>query len=75
MYLAELALEMARFALNPGATLLVKVFQGAGFDAYRKQLQASFKVVKSRKPGASRPRSRETYLLAAGFKGDLSHGF
>jgi len=72
MYLAELALEMAKSALKPGGTLLVKVFQGAGFDAYRKQLQSSFKVVKSRKPGASRPRSRENYLLAAGFKGGLS---
>ena len=67
MYLAELALEMARSALKPGACFLVKVFQGAGFEEYRKELQTSFAVVKSRKPGASRARSREIYLFAAGF--------
>ena len=75
MYLAELALEMAESILKPGATLLVKVFQGAGFDAYRKQLQSRFKVVKSRKPGASRPRSRENYLLATSFMSGPSQVF
>ncbi|MDP6651252.1 MAG: 23S rRNA (uridine(2552)-2'-O)-methyltransferase RlmE, partial [Gammaproteobacteria bacterium] len=75
MYLAELALEMAESVLKPGATFLVKVFQGAGFDAYRKQLQSRFKVVKSRKPGASRPRSRENYLLATSFMSGPSQVF
>jgi len=68
MYLAELALELAQSVLKPGAYLLVKVFQGAGFDAYRRQLQGCFESVKSRKPGASRARSREVYLLGSGFE-------
>ena len=69
MYLAELALDLARTILRPGAYLLVKVFQGEGFPEYQKELRASFTSVKVRKPKASRARSREIYLLAAGFKG------
>jgi 23S rRNA (uridine2552-2'-O)-methyltransferase len=68
MYLAELALELAQAILKPGASFLVKVFHGEGYDAYLKQLQAGFNSVKSRKPGASRARSREVYLLARGFQ-------
>jgi 23S rRNA (uridine2552-2'-O)-methyltransferase len=68
MYLAELALDLARTILRPGAYLLVKVFQGEGFAEYQKDLRASFESVKVRKPKASRARSREIYLLAAGFK-------
>ena len=47
---------------------LVKVFQGEGYEEYRKALLQSFTVIKSRKPEASRARSREVYLLATGFK-------
>ena len=68
MYLAELALDLARTILVPGAYLVVKVFQGEGFTEYQKELRASFDSVKVRKPKASRARSREIYLLAAGFK-------
>ena len=69
MYLVELALELARETLSPGGNLLVKVFQGEGFDSYLKELRNSFKRVVTRKPGASRARSREVYLLAEGFRG------
>ncbi|MEQ8409271.1 MAG: 23S rRNA (uridine(2552)-2'-O)-methyltransferase RlmE [Gammaproteobacteria bacterium] len=69
MYLAELALDMARSILKPDAYFLVKVFQGEGFGEYRRQMQESFTQIKTRKPGASRQRSPEQYLLAAGFKG------
>ncbi|MCB1733842.1 MAG: 23S rRNA (uridine(2552)-2'-O)-methyltransferase RlmE [Gammaproteobacteria bacterium] len=68
MYLAELALELAREVLKPGGDLLVKVFQGAGFEALRRDMQAVFGSLASRKPKASRPRSREVYLLARNFK-------
>lgn len=69
MYLAELALDLARTILKPEAYLLVKVFQGEGIEAYQRQLKEVFKTVKVRKPKASRARSREVYLLAAGFMG------
>ena len=69
MYLAELALEMAKTSLKPGAGLLVKVFQGSGLEAFQQQLKTTFSTVKVRKPKASRPRSRENYLFANGFRG------
>ena len=67
-YLCELALDLARQALKPGGSLLVKLFQGEGFEAYNKELKSSFSKVVMRKPKASRPRSREIYALATGFK-------
>lgn len=67
MYLAELALEFARGHLNPGGTLLVKAFQGEGFDELLRGLRGAFTRVASRKPRASRPKSREVYLVATGF--------
>jgi len=69
MYLVELALELARETLSPGGRFLAKVFQGEGFDAYLKELRGSFNKVVTRKPDASRARSREVYFLAEGFRG------
>ncbi|APE31007.1 23S rRNA methyltransferase [Halomonas aestuarii] len=69
MYLVELALDLARQTLSPGGTFLAKVFQGEGFDEFLKELRGSFKRVVTRKPEASRARSREVYLLAEGFRG------
>ena len=69
MYLAELALDLARSVLRPGAYFLVKVFHGEGLREFEAQLKADFASIKVRKPKASRARSSEIYLLAAGFKG------
>ncbi len=68
MYLCELALDFAVRVLQPDGKFLVKVFQGEGYDEYRKAVLEHFTVLKSRKPEASRARSREMYLLASGFK-------
>ncbi len=68
MYLAELALDFARGVLEPGGTLLVKVFQGEGFDALLAAARTSFDKVIMRKPDASRARSREQYLLGQGYR-------
>ena len=67
IHLAELALDMARSILKPGAYFLVKTFQGAGFEEFQRETEQSFKSVKARKPRASRARSREIYLLASDF--------
>ncbi|MFS1703335.1 23S rRNA (uridine(2552)-2'-O)-methyltransferase RlmE [Aestuariibacter sp. GS-14] len=69
MYLVELALDMARNVLKPGGSFCAKVFQGVGYDEYVKDVRSSFDKVMVRKPAASRPRSREVYLVAKGFKG------
>ena len=70
MYLCELALEFARQCLKPGGSLLVKVFQGAGFTEFLDAMRKSFVKVGSRKPEASRGRSSEMYLLGKGYKAD-----
>lgn len=69
MYLVELALDMARNVLQPGGSFCAKVFQGVGYEEYVKDVRSSFNKVVVRKPAASRPRSREVYLVATGFKG------
>lgn len=69
MYLAELALDLAKTVLKPGGGFLVKVFHGEGYEELLKELKSSFNSVKVRKPKASRARSSENYLLAAGFRG------
>ena len=63
MHLAELALEFAVKHLKPGGSLLVKVFQGSGFQEYLREMRARFRHVVTRKPEASRGRSNELYLL------------
>ena len=66
MYLAELALEFVREHLRPGGDFLIKLFQGADFDGFVRDVRSLFDKVSVRKPKASRPRSREVYLLARG---------
>ena len=64
MGLAELALHTACTVLNQNGAFAAKLFQGEGFDAYIKEVRQRFKTVKLRKPSASRPRSREVYVVA-----------
>ena len=62
--LAELALHLALRVLNKKGGFLVKVFQGAGFEDYLREVRQHFAKVTIRKPKASRSRSREVYVLA-----------
>lgn len=66
MHLAELAAEFAAAHLKPDGAFLVKLFQGAGFDDYLRDLRAGYRHVSIRKPKASRARSPEVYALARG---------
>jgi 23S rRNA (uridine2552-2'-O)-methyltransferase len=66
MHLAELAMEFALEHLKPDGSFLVKVFQGAGFEDFLKQMRSRFSRVVTRKPKASRDRSSEQYLLGSG---------
>ena len=68
MYLAELALDMAGRVLKSGGGALIKVFQGAGFDALVREARGRFGKVRLVKPAASRARSAEVYLLAKDFR-------
>jgi 23S rRNA (uridine2552-2'-O)-methyltransferase len=67
--LAEAARDFAVLHLKPEGVLLVKVFQGAGYDEYLRSLRHAFAKVVTRKPGASRDESTEQFLLARGPKG------
>ena len=69
MYLVELAIDMARRVLAPGGSFVAKVFQGEGFDDLIRDCRDSFGKVLTRKPQASRPRSREVYLVARDYRG------
>lgn len=66
MHLAELAMDFADRQLRPGGNLLIKLFQGVGFDEYVRQLRRRYAKVSIRKPAASRKRSPEVYALAQG---------
>lgn len=70
MYLVELVLDLARQVLRPGGDMLVKAFHGEGFEPWLKDCRMHFDKVQTRKPKASRSRSREVYQLARGFKAD-----
>ncbi|MBU1190496.1 MAG: 23S rRNA (uridine(2552)-2'-O)-methyltransferase RlmE [Gammaproteobacteria bacterium] len=65
MYMVELAVDFAREMLRPGGSFVCKVFQGEGFDQLVQDLRKDFARVVVRKPKASRPRSREVYLVAS----------
>ncbi len=66
MYLVDISVDLADQVLKVGGNLLVKVFQGEGYDVLIKVLRSKYQTVVSRKPKASRPRSKEIYLLAKG---------
>lgn len=69
MNLSELALEFSDKALKPGGSLLIKAFQGAGFNEFHAQMRRRFEKLSARKPPASRSESKEIYLLGRGFRG------
>jgi 23S rRNA (uridine2552-2'-O)-methyltransferase len=61
--LCGLALAFAQRNLKQQGSFLVKLFQGAGYPEFLAAMRAAFETVVSRKPGASRERSSEMYLL------------
>ncbi len=68
MYLCDLALHFALEHLKPGGWFVTKVFQGEGFEDFLKEVRQHFSRVSMKKPKASRPKSREMYLVAGNFK-------
>ena len=67
MYLAELALDVAKRVLAKHGNFVCKVFQGQGTDAFVASARESFTKVKLLKPKASRPDSSEVYLVARNY--------
>ena len=67
MGLAEEALLFATEVLAPGGAFLVKLFQGEGFPEFVQRAKQAFGSVRLLKPKASRPESREIYMLARNY--------
>jgi 23S rRNA (uridine2552-2'-O)-methyltransferase len=70
-YLIELAIEFARSHMKPSGSLLVKCFNGSGYNEIIEKFRKEFKVVASKKPKASRDKSSEIFLLGKGLKNPL----
>lgn len=68
MQLADLALALCTSVLEADGDLLIKVFQGEGFDQMLVDMRRRFRRVAVRKPKASRDGSREMYLLGRGWR-------
>lgn len=69
MHLVELALDFAGRVLRPGGGFVGKVFQGEGFQDVMNVMKSDYGRVVTRKPDASRGRSREQYQVCTGFHG------
>lgn len=67
IHLAESAFAFCEEALKPGGSLVVKLFQGEGFDDLIGRARKRFKRYAVRKPDASRDASREMYLVGRGW--------
>lgn len=68
MGLVEEVVVFALEILAPGGCLLMKLFQGSGFEALLKEVRIHFEKAMIRKPEASRSRSSECFLLAKNYK-------
>ena len=68
MVLVDQIVAFCTDALAIEGSILVKLFQGQGFDQLIKDLRLDFKKVNVIKPPASRSESREQYVLATGFR-------
>jgi 23S rRNA (uridine2552-2'-O)-methyltransferase len=60
--------------LRPGGDALIKILESSEAQAVDKRLRAGFERAKSVRPEASRPGTRERYLLAFGFRGSPKRG-
>jgi 23S rRNA (uridine2552-2'-O)-methyltransferase len=73
VHLAELALEFASMALQPGGDFVVKLFQGTGLAEFQRAVGEHFIKTYVRKPKASRDRSREIFIVAKGRLDERNH--
>jgi len=66
--IVDLAIEFACEHLKPSGCLLVKCFNGSGYNEILERFRQVFRVVSSKKPKASRDKSSELFLLGRGLK-------
>lgn len=66
MALAQLAIELIKETLTRQGMSLIKLFQGQDFETFVGDARRVFTELRLVKPKASRPQSREVYLLGLG---------
>lgn len=71
-YIIELAIDFAKMHMKQEGALLVKCFNGTGYNEILQRFKEEFKIVMSKKPKASRNRSSEIFLLGKVLKNPLS---
>lgn len=62
-HIIDLAIDFARAHMKPSGALLVKCFNGTGFNEILEKFRQEFKIVSQKKPKASRDKSSEVFLL------------
>lgn len=70
-YLIDLAIEFSRAHLKPSGALLVKCFNGMGYNDILGKFRKEFKTVTQKKPKASRDKSSEVFLLGRNLKSPM----
>ena len=68
MNLISISFDFARQILRPGGTFLAKTLRGGSDNELLAELKKSFEKVRHIKPKASRDDSKETFLVATGFR-------
>lgn len=67
-HIIDLAIEFSRAHMKPSGSLLVKCFNGTGFNELVLKFRKEFKTVVQKKPKASRDKSSEIFLLGKTLK-------
>ena len=68
IHLAEMSLDLALKSLDARGIFISKLFHGQGFDRFVLEVRKLFNKVSIVKPKASRPKSKEVYIVASGPK-------
>ncbi len=71
MDIIDLAIDFSKQHMKPSGSLLVKCFNGTGFNEIVQKFRLEFKTVTQKKPKASRDKSSEIFLLGKGLKNPL----
>jgi 23S rRNA (uridine2552-2'-O)-methyltransferase len=71
-HIIDLAIEFAQAHLKPSGALLVKCFNGSGYNEIFEKFKENFKTVSHKKPKASREKSSEVFLLGKALKSRLN---
>ncbi|MEH6525220.1 MAG: RlmE family RNA methyltransferase [Sneathiella sp.] len=69
VFMCDLALQFAIEVLAPGGVFVAKVLKGGTENELLNRMKKNFTSVYHAKPEASRPDSREAYVVATGFRG------